>query len=167
MKYIITLLAVLALALFTTPARAQDPVKVDPKHYKVEFENDQVRVLRIHYGVGEKSVMHNHPDSVAVFLVDQTAKFTYPDGTSEEGAGKAGQTMWEKAGAHLPENVGKGPIDLVLVELKGKKKRIIPFALAGVTVLCLALAHVAIQKPVSGAEAGDSSQEEIKQLEQE
>ena len=47
------------------------------------------------------------------------------------------------------------------------KKRIIPFALAGVTVLCLALAHVAIQKPVSGAEAGDSSQEEIKQLEQE
>ena len=47
------------------------------------------------------------------------------------------------------------------------KKRIIPFALAGVTVLCLALAHVATQKPVSGAEAGDSSQEEIKQLEQE
>ena len=28
--------------------------------------------------------------------------------------------MWEKAGAHLPENVGKGPIDLILVELKGK-----------------------------------------------
>ena len=120
MKYITALLAVLALALFTTPARAQDPVKVDPKHYKVEFENDQVRVLRIHYGVGEKSVMHNHPDSVAVFLVDQTAKFTYPDGKSEEAAAKAGQTMWEKAGAHLPENVGKGPIDLILVELKGK-----------------------------------------------
>jgi mannose-6-phosphate isomerase-like protein (cupin superfamily) len=120
MKYIIALLAVLALALFTIPARAQDPVKVDPKHYKVEFENDQVRVLRIHYGVGEKSVMHNHPDSVAVFLVDQTAKFTYPDGKSEEAAAKAGQTMWEKAGAHLPENVGKGPIDLILVELKGK-----------------------------------------------
>ena len=120
MKYITALLAVLALALLTTPGRAQDPVKVDPKHYKVEFENDQVRVLRIHYGIGEKSVMHNHPDSVAVFLVDQTAKFTYPDGKSEEGAGKAGQTMWEKAGAHLPENVGKGPIDLILVELKGK-----------------------------------------------
>src|SRR6266850_1977485 len=112
MKYITALLAVLAFALVTSPARAQDPVKVDPKHYKVEFENDQVRVLRIHYGVGEKSVMHSHPDSVAVFLVDQTAKMTYPDGKSEEETGKAG--------AHLPENVGKGPIDLVLVELKGK-----------------------------------------------
>ena len=120
MKYITALLAVLALALFTTPARAQDPVKVDPKHYKVEFENDQVRVLRIHYGVGEKSVMHNHPDSVAVFLVDQTAKFTYPDGKSEEEAVRAGQTVWGKAGAHLPENVGKGPIDVILVELKSK-----------------------------------------------
>ncbi len=40
---------------------AQDPVKVDAKHYKVEFENDQVRVLRITYGPGEKSVMHEHP----------------------------------------------------------------------------------------------------------
>jgi hypothetical protein len=28
---------------------AQDPVRVDPQHYTVEFENDQVRVLRIRY----------------------------------------------------------------------------------------------------------------------
>jgi hypothetical protein len=34
---------------------AEDPVKVDPKHYKVEFENDRVRVVRIKYGPGEKS----------------------------------------------------------------------------------------------------------------
>src|SRR6266542_6919156 len=112
MKYITTLLAVLAFALVTTPALAQDPVKVDPKHYKVEFENDQVRVLRIHYGVGEKSVMHSHPDSVAVFLVDQTAKFTYPEGMSEKEAVKARQTRWGNATTHLPEKVGKGPIDL-------------------------------------------------------
>jgi len=37
------------------PASA-DPVKVDPKHYKVEMENDRVRVLRITYGPQEKSV---------------------------------------------------------------------------------------------------------------
>ena len=29
------------------PAPALDPVKVDPRHYKVEFENAQVRVLRV------------------------------------------------------------------------------------------------------------------------
>ena len=37
----------LALCAYVGPAMAQDPVKVDAKHYKVEFENDQVRVLRI------------------------------------------------------------------------------------------------------------------------
>ena len=56
---------------------AQDAVKVDSKHYKVEFENDQVRVLRITYGPGEKSVMHEHPDAYAVFLTDVNGKFTF------------------------------------------------------------------------------------------
>ena len=45
------------LCLAALPLAAQDPVKVDPKHYKVELENAQVRVLRIHYGPHEKSVM--------------------------------------------------------------------------------------------------------------
>ena len=31
-----------------------DPVAVDTKHYKVEFENEHVRVLRVHYGPHEK-----------------------------------------------------------------------------------------------------------------
>jgi len=57
---------------------AQDPVQVDPKHYTVEFENDQVRVLRIHYGPHEKSVMHGHPASVAVFLADTLGNLRFP-----------------------------------------------------------------------------------------
>ena len=116
------MLAVVAVAFVSGAAvtRAQDPVKVDPKHYKVEFENDEVRVLRIHYAPGEKSVMHAHPDSVAVFLDDQTAKFTYPDGKSEEAPAKGGTAKFTPAGSHLPENIGKGFLDVVLVELKCK-----------------------------------------------
>src|SRR5262249_34987770 len=55
-------------------AAAEDSVAVDPKHYKVEFQNDRVRVLRIKYGPGEKSVMHAHPATVAVFLTPGQAK---------------------------------------------------------------------------------------------
>ena len=99
-------------------ARAQDPVKVDPKHYSVVFENKEVRILRIHYGRGEKSVMHSHPDSVAVFLADQKAKMTHPDGKSEEMSVKKDEVVFMKGGKHLPENIGHGPIDLFLVELK-------------------------------------------------
>ena len=47
----------------TTIPASEDSVKVDPKHYKVEFQNDRVRVLRIKYGPKEKSVMHSHPAS--------------------------------------------------------------------------------------------------------
>jgi quercetin dioxygenase-like cupin family protein len=102
------------------PAMAQDPVKVDAKHYKVEFENDQVRVLRITYGPHEKSVMHAHPASVAVFLSDVSVKFTLPDGKTASSDVKAGMAQWEAGGKHLPENVGDKPFELILVELKGK-----------------------------------------------
>jgi quercetin dioxygenase-like cupin family protein len=97
---------------------AADPVKVDPKHYKVEFENDQVRVLRVSYGPGEKSVMHGHPNTVLVCLADAKAKFTYPDGKMEDIELKAGQATWSPAGEHLPENGQDKPISVMLVELK-------------------------------------------------
>ncbi len=109
-----------ALCLTAVTAFAQDPVKVDPKHYKVISENDRVRVLRFHYGPHEKSVMHSHPELVATFLVDGRAKFTMPDGTSQERAMKAGEAMWMPAETHLPENLGDTPIEGILVELKGK-----------------------------------------------
>jgi hypothetical protein len=97
---------------------AQDPVHVDPQHYVVEFENDQVRVLRIHYGPHEKSVMHGHPASVAVFLADTRGKFMFPDGKTEEFTTTTGQAMFVPAGEHLPENLSDRPLDVVLVELK-------------------------------------------------
>jgi quercetin dioxygenase-like cupin family protein len=106
------------LLLVSSAAMAQDAVKADPNHYKVETENTQVRVLRIHYGAHEKSVMHAHPASVAVFLTDGDIKFTLPDGKTSEAHVKAGQTMWENPGKHLPENTSDKPLDLILVELK-------------------------------------------------
>jgi quercetin dioxygenase-like cupin family protein len=102
-------------------ATAQDPVKVDAKHYKVEFENDSVRVLRITYPPHEKSVMHHHPANVAVFLTDGQSRFTLPDGKTQDSPVKAGSVRWSEAGEHLPENVGDMPFELIVVELKAKK----------------------------------------------
>jgi uncharacterized RmlC-like cupin family protein len=96
----------------------QDPVTVDPKHYKVELEIEQVRVLRINYGGHEKSVMHSHPDSVAIFQNDVHCRFTFPDGKTEEQNFRSGETLYTPAGSHLPENLSDQPIDIILVELK-------------------------------------------------
>jgi quercetin dioxygenase-like cupin family protein len=111
---------VLLMLATVAPAFAQDPVKVDPKHYKLEFENDEVRVLRITYGPHEKSVMHEHPGAVAIFLTDGKGKFTLPDGTTQDIPIKAHTTQFTPAGKHLPENTGDQPFELVLVELKKK-----------------------------------------------
>ena len=108
------------IALATSMAVAQDPTVVDAKHYKVMFENDQVRILKITYGPKEKSVMHEHPNAVAVFLTDGQIKFELPDGKSEDAAVKAGQAMFTAGGKHLPQNVGDKPFEVVLVELKTK-----------------------------------------------
>ena len=98
--------------------RADDPVKVDPKHYTVEFENEHVRVLRIKYGPGEKSVMHSHPESIAVFLTDAHGKFTYPDGRTEDINAKAGTVQRMDAHSHLPESSSKKAFEVIAVELK-------------------------------------------------
>jgi len=114
------LIAGSALAFGLSVAVAQDPTQVDAKHYKVAFENDQVRVLRITYGPHEKSVMHEHPNAVAIFLVDGHMKFTSPDGKTQDVNVKSGDSKWTPAGKHLPENQGDKSFEVVLVELKNK-----------------------------------------------
>jgi quercetin dioxygenase-like cupin family protein len=99
---------------------AQDAVKVDPKHYMVVSENDQVRILKVHYGAHEKSVMHSHPATVAVFLTDAKGTFTFPDGKKQDFAVKAGETQYSAADIHLPENTGDKAMDVIVIELKAK-----------------------------------------------
>jgi quercetin dioxygenase-like cupin family protein len=97
---------------------AQDAAKVDPTHYKIVSENAQVRLLRVHYGPHEKSVMHSHPDGVIVFLDGGKTKFTYPDGKTEIIEMKAGEARYTPHTVHLPENMSDHAMNLVLVELK-------------------------------------------------
>lgn len=107
----------ITMATVPMPNPRADPVKADSRHYTVEFENDKVRVVRIEYRTKEKSVMHSHPESISVFLNDCKAKFTYPDGTSENIEAKAGQVLHMEAFEHDPENLG-GPFELIQIELK-------------------------------------------------
>ncbi|HEY6945321.1 MAG TPA: hypothetical protein VI431_09300 [Candidatus Acidoferrum sp.] len=114
------LIAIAFVGLTGAVAMAQDPVKVDPNHYKLVSENAEARVLRFHYGPHEKSVMHSHPDLVVVYLTDMRVKMTSPDGKSQEQIGKAGEAQWTPAGIHLPENLSDQPIEGILVEFKTK-----------------------------------------------
>ena len=79
-------LSVVAVALaWPVPMVAQDAPIVDPSHYKVVLENASVRVLRVSYPPGAKSVMHQHPDALIVALGPAKVRFTLPDGKSQDG----------------------------------------------------------------------------------
>ena len=118
-----TFLLVLFVLAFAIPVLAQDATKADPKHYKVEFENSRVRVVRAKYGPHEKSVMHSHPDLVAIFPTDGRIKFTFPGGKTEERDMKAGTSLFTPAVKHLPENITDSDMEIILVELKGAKRK--------------------------------------------
>ena len=120
MRVRLALSAMVVCLCFASTLWSQDAAKVDPKHYTVVSENDQVRILRVHYGAHEKSVMHSHPNCVAVFLTDSTTHFTFPGGKTSDMTTKAGEAVYTPAVTHLPEDTGDKPLDLILVELKSK-----------------------------------------------
>ena len=121
-------------------ALAQDAAKVDPAHYKVVFENASVRVLKISYAPGGKSVMHQHPDAMAVFLAASKVRFTLPDGKSEDSDVANESALYTPAGTHNPTNVGTGPVDALLVEFKtaAPGKAALPASREGMTLKVLA-----------------------------
>ena len=104
------------------PAEAfPDAVTADPAHYRVSFENDVVRVLRVKYGQGERSVMHKHSASCVVFLTDQTFNFSLPDGTTEPASVSAGALGCGDGNIHLPENISTVSAEFIMIEFKNRE----------------------------------------------
>jgi len=99
---------------------AQDPTKVEPKHYKLDFENDRVQVVSVHYGPHEKSGLHDHPGGVVVTVTAAHLRFTDEEGKTREVFAKPGEARWYPPFKHKVENLGNTTYDAVYIGLKGK-----------------------------------------------
>jgi quercetin dioxygenase-like cupin family protein len=96
-----------------------DPLKVDPAHYKLEFENPQVRVLRVKIPPHGVAPMHAHAtDRVTVFLTDQNFRTKDSTGTVATVAHKAGDVAWGTPIEHTEQNLSDEPFEAVTVEIK-------------------------------------------------
>lgn len=110
--------SVLILCVAASTASAQDPTKVEPKHYKLGFENEHVQVVYVHYGPHEKSGLHDHPGGVVVYVTEGHLKFTDQNGKTTEVFAKPGEARWFPPFKHRVENLGDKPFDAVYVGVK-------------------------------------------------
>jgi quercetin dioxygenase-like cupin family protein len=99
---------------------AQDPTKVEPKHYKLQFENEHVQVVNVHYGPHEKSEMHDHPGGVVVVITGGHLRFTDQNGKVTEVYSKSGEARWFPPFKHKVENLGDEPYNAVYIGVKTK-----------------------------------------------
>ena len=114
------LCAAVIVCLAIGSASAQDPTKVEPKHYRLMFENERVQVVSVHYGPHEKSEMHDHPGGVVVIVTGGHLRFTDQSGKVTEVYSKSGEARWFPPFKHKVENVGDEPYNAVYVCLRGK-----------------------------------------------
>lgn len=108
------------VCLATASGLAQDPTKVEPKHYKLNFENEHVQVLSVYYGPHEKSAMHDHPGGVVVSLTAAHLRFTDENGKVREVYSKPGESRWYPPFKHKVENLGDTTYEAVYVGIKQK-----------------------------------------------
>jgi len=113
------LLSCLALLL---PASlwAASPLEVDPKHHKLEFENDKVRVFRTDWGPKEVSPgMFDVGDSIVVRITPAHFRVRFADGKVVERPGSLGAVVPGPAGRFSVENLLDQRVNSIVVELKG------------------------------------------------
>jgi hypothetical protein len=88
------------------PASPLDPTVVDQRHYTIDFENDQVRVLRVHYDAHDAGEPHQHLlNRVVLYLNDQPGA-------------KADDVRMSGPATHTEQNASDRPADRIAVELK-------------------------------------------------
>jgi hypothetical protein len=112
--------------IFLIAASAQDPLKVAPRAYKLAFENEWVKVVRVHYGPREKIPAHDHTQLAAAYVylndggpvIFKHIGLDY--GPITRPATKAGSFRVYKAikEIHEVENTSDLPSDFLRVEFK-------------------------------------------------
>jgi len=99
----------------------RDPVRTDPSHFKLDFQNNRVRVLRLTMKGSEGTPIHEEPDILAVCLRECHVRLTRPDGKIQDLHMKAGDTRWVWEDTRSEKNLGKEPLEMLLIEIKGER----------------------------------------------
>jgi len=97
-----------------------DPVALDKTHYRVELENEHVRVVRVRYAPKEAGIPHEHRcGRVTVYLSPLHQSLTRAaTGEKTESRATTGEARWSTPDRHSDVNLDDAPIELVYVDVK-------------------------------------------------
>ena len=98
--------------------KTRDALQVDPLHYRIEFENDKMRVLRLTPKSSETVPMHDDKDALVVCLNECHVRFTSPNGRSEDIHMEAGASRWIFGDTRSEKNLGTKPVEMLFIETK-------------------------------------------------
>jgi hypothetical protein len=114
------MISALAIAVLPQLSVAQDPARVQPRSYRVVFENSEVRVLQFAAlpGMGVCGTgMHYHPRHLTILQTDARVRVR-ENGKVFTVANKSGDVFWSEAGRHETENISGSGVRSLLVEFK-------------------------------------------------
>jgi hypothetical protein len=103
--------------------KTRDALQVDTQHYRLEFENDKMRVLRLTLKPSETVPMHDDRDALVVCLKECHVRFMSPNGRSEDVHMDAGTSRWIYGETRSEKNLGTKPVEMLFVETKSANAR--------------------------------------------
>lgn len=114
------------ICLLSGLASAQDPLKAAPQNYQLEFENEWVRVVRVHYGPHEKIPEHFHNERSAAYvylndsgpIIFKHINLPYANVTRAETKAGGFRVYKGLKEVHAVENPTATPSDFLRVEFK-------------------------------------------------
>jgi quercetin dioxygenase-like cupin family protein len=112
------LLMSLEVSLVVPCLNAQDAAVANPGMVKVEFENDEVRVLRVSNGPHQKGAMHSHPSRFSVTITANNVRAYLPNRPATTSARGAHEYFWSEPVTHQVENLSDDPMQNIEIELK-------------------------------------------------
>ena len=98
----------------------RDPVIVDPEHFRVDFQNEKVRVVHLSMKGTEQTRMHEEPAVLAVCIKECHVRLSEPDGKTQDLNMQAGDTHWIWEDRRSEKNLSKEPLEMLLIEMKAK-----------------------------------------------
>jgi hypothetical protein len=96
----------------------RDPVLVDPEHFRVDLQNEQVRVVHLSMKGNEHTRIHEEPAILAVCIKECHVRLSRPDGKNQDLHMQAGDTRWVWEDTRTEKNLSKEPLEMLLIEMK-------------------------------------------------